>query len=85
MKKSNPYTACRGVVDLTPFINSKTGFFCDFCFQNVINSNKTVHGDKAQLPPISHKGLAYLSVLPDAAVTCTKQRISKIGPQTKSN
>ena len=44
-----------------------------------------MHGDKAQLPPISHQGLAYLSLLPDAAVTCTKQRISKIGPQTKSN
>ena len=44
-----------------------------------------MHGDKDQLPPISHQGLAYLSLLPDAAVTCTKQRISKIGPQTKSN
>ena len=30
-----------------------------------------MHGDKAQLPPISHQGLAYLSLLPDAAVTCT--------------
>ena len=44
-----------------------------------------MHGDKAQLPPISHQGLAYLSLLPNAAVTSTKQRISKIGPQIKSN
>ena len=42
---------------------------------NYGNSNKDVHGDKAQLPQISHQGLAYLSLLPDAAVTCTKQRI----------
>ena len=28
--------------------------FCDSCFQNLTNSNKTVHGDKAQLPPIFH-------------------------------
>ena len=40
------------------------------------DSNKIVHGDKAQLPPISHQGLAYLSLLSDAAVTCTKQRFS---------
>ena len=63
----------------------KLFFFRDSCFQNLINSNKDVHGDKAQLPPISHQGLGYLSLLPDAAVICTKQRISKIGPQTKSN
>ena len=37
-----------------------------------------MHGDKAQLPPISHLGLAYLSLLPDASVICTKQRISLI-------
>ena len=49
------------------------------------NSNQTVNGDKAQLPPISHQGLECLSLLHDAAVSCTKQRISKSGPQTKSN
>ena len=59
--------------------------FSRLLLQNLTNSNKDVHGDKAQLPPISHQGLAYLSLLPDAAVTCTKQPISKIGPQTKSN
>ena len=37
-----------------------------------------MHGDKAQLPPISHLGLAYLSLIPYAAVICTQQRISLI-------
>ena len=58
--------------------------FSRLLLSNLSNSNKTVHGDKAQLPPISQQGLACLSLLPDAAVTCTKKRISKIGPQ-KSN
>ena len=62
----------------------KLGFSLS-CFQNQTNSNKTGHDDEAQLPPIFHQGLAYLSLLPDAAVACTKQQISKIGPQAKSN
>ena len=59
--------------------------FRDSCFQNLSNLNKTVHGDKTELPPISHKGLKYLRLLLNAAVTCTKRQISKVGPQTKTN
>ena len=44
-----------------------------------------MHGDKTRIPPMSHKGLKYLRLLSDAAVTCTKRQISRVGPQTKTN
>ena len=32
-----------------------------------------MHGDKTQLPPMSHQGLMYLSLLPDAAANSKRQ------------
>ena len=38
------------------------------------NLSKTVHAcDKTQLPPMSHQGLMYLSLLPDAAANSKRQ------------
>ena len=69
---------------LPPFINSESGFFRESCYQNLSYLNKTAHGDKTQLPPMSHQGLMNLSLLPAAAITCTKQQISRDRPQTKT-
>ena len=33
---------------------------------------------------MSHQGLKYRSIYPDAAVTCTQRQISRVGPQTKT-
>ena len=66
-KLTNPLAKLRSIILKLGFRNS--------WFQNLTYSNKTVHGDKAQFPLISHQGLEYLSLLPDAAVTCTKQQI----------
>ena len=37
-----------------------------------------MHGDKTQLPPMSHQGLMYLSLLPDAAANSKRQSAEKL-------